>query len=60
MTMKTFAAVVLASTLLSAPIFARTADYAEHHPQEGAAATAAPSGADKRIGEGMDASGMGR
>lgn len=58
MTMKTFAAAVLASTLLAAPVFAQTANHAEHHPQEGAAATADPSATGKTTGEGMNMSGM--
>ena len=60
MAMKTFAGAVLASTLMAAPVSAQAAGHAEHHPQEGAAATAALSGSGKMTGEGMDTSGMGR
>lgn len=61
----TFAAVLLASTLIVAPAFAQTASqHEEHHPQpSGAAAPAAPSRPDmsgmmKMMGDGMDMSGM--
>jgi hypothetical protein len=51
MTIRTFAAAALASALLAAPVFAQTADLVAHHPQEGAAATAAPSGTGKTSGK---------